>query len=90
MTLLYAQSNEVRTVISDCAPCAWITVKIGKSMIIRGNAATRAAILIVVQVGSVLNSASTGTSEYLCILNSITQLITIPVIPQKKEFYSLT
>jgi hypothetical protein len=33
-------------------------------MLIRGNAATRAAIFRVVQVGTVLNSASTGTSEY--------------------------
>jgi hypothetical protein len=39
-------------------------VKIGNSMIIHGNAATRVAILRVVQVGTVLNSASTGTSEY--------------------------
>jgi hypothetical protein len=42
----------------------WTTVKIGNSFIIRNNAATRAAILRVVQVGTVANSASTGTSKH--------------------------
>jgi hypothetical protein len=34
-------------------------------MLIRGNAATRAAILRVVQVDTVLNSASTGTMRII-------------------------
>jgi hypothetical protein len=33
-------------------------------MLICGNAATRTAIFRIVQVGTVLNSASAGTSEY--------------------------
>jgi hypothetical protein len=39
-------------------------VKIEYSMIIRGNAATRADICKIEQVGTVLNSALSGTSEY--------------------------
>jgi hypothetical protein len=41
----------------------WIIVTIGNIMIINCNMATCAAILRVVQVWTVLNSASTGTSE---------------------------
>jgi hypothetical protein len=43
---------------------AWIIVKIGNSMINNGNAATCTAIYELHAVGTAINSASTGTSEY--------------------------
>jgi hypothetical protein len=55
--------------------------KTGNSMIISGNPATRAAILRVEQVGTMLNTASTSTSEYY----SITHSSTIPATPQTNK-----
>jgi type IV secretory pathway VirB2 component (pilin) len=57
-TLLAAAREQIATSIP------WIMELNGNSMILRGNATICAAILRVVQVGTPLNSASTGTSEY--------------------------
>ena len=67
-----------------------IGVKISKPMLIRGNVATCAAIHRCEALGT--HACDTGKqhlywySQVLCIVNSITQLITIPVILQNKTF----
>jgi len=53
------------TQLPICRPSnSWIRVQIITSKIIHGNAATCAAIHCHVSVGTLINSASTGTPEY--------------------------